>query len=162
MRYWESGRPFVNHDEGPRTLDHETREQLDQREAGITAEGREKAVADLGVLVTAHARCADTWASLDDPCRDIFAEPYDPDGFFVTVQAPEPGDGDADGSGEYGGATGSTAIRCALPAAPTADEITGLLNVVGEQPKVIANRADTRVGAALKGTAFVVAERCES
>lgn len=154
----------MNHDDGLRTLDHETREQLDQQEAGITAEEREKAVANLRVLVTAHARCTGIWASLDDPCRDVFAEPYDSDGFFVTVQAPEPGDGDADGSweievgrwepddpeeeyGAHSSATGSTAIRCALPAAPTLDEITGLLNFVGEPPKVLAEWADTRVGA---------------
>ncbi|WP_405954221.1 hypothetical protein [Streptomyces phaeochromogenes] len=178
LRHWEFGRPFVNQDDGVRTLDHETREQLDLQEAGITAEEREKAVVNLRVLVTAHAQCTDMWASLDDPCRDIFAEPYDSDGFFVTVRAPEPGD-DADGSWEievgrwepddpeeefeeHSSATGSTVVRCVLPASPTADEITGLLNFVGEQPKVLAEWADAHLGAVLEGTALVVTKRYES
>ncbi|WP_328846889.1 hypothetical protein [Streptomyces sp. NBC_00258] len=178
-RHWEFGHAFVKHDDGMDTLNHETREQLDRREAGITAEEREQAVANLRVLVTAHSRCAGMWASLDDPCSQIFAEPYDSDGFFVTVQAPVPGDDDADGSweievgrwepddpeeeyGEHSSATGSTVIRCVLPTSPDTDDITGLLRFVGEQPKVLAEWADTRVGAALVGTAFVVTKGYES
>ncbi|UUU35849.1 hypothetical protein JIX56_41775 [Streptomyces sp. CA-210063] len=86
------------------------------------------------------------WAALDDPSYQLFAEPYDSDGFCLTVQAPEPGDDDAsweieigrwepdDPDEEYGdhtSATGSPLIGCALPAAPAApaaDEIADLLS----------------------------------
>ncbi|MFD8868713.1 hypothetical protein ACFV1F_31000 [Streptomyces sp. NPDC059590] len=173
-RHWEFDHPFVKFDDGMDTLRDKTREQLDRREAGFTTEEREKAVADLRVLVTAHSRCTGMWASLDDPGREIFAEPYDSDGFYLSVQAPEPGDDDSSWEieigrwepddpdeeyGEHSSATGSAVIGCALPAAPDADEITHLLTSVGEKPLLLAQWAETPVGAALVGTTVVVTKR---
>lgn len=176
-RHWEFGHPFVKYDDGMDTLSDETREQLDRREAGFTREEREKAVADLRVLVTAHSRCTGMWASLDDPSREIFAEPYDSDGFYMTVQAPEPDD--ADGSweieigrwepddpdeeyGEHSSATGSTVISCAVPAAPDADEIAHLLKSVEEKPLLLVQWAETPVGTAIAGTTIEVTKRYDS
>ncbi|GGX08640.1 hypothetical protein [Streptomyces noursei] len=176
-RHWEFGHPFVKYDDGMDTLSGETREQLDRREAGFTPEEREKAAADLRVLVTAHSRGGGTWASLDDASCEIFAEPYDSDGFYMTVQAPEPGDDDAsweigigrwepdDPDEEYGdhtSATGSPVIGCALPAAPGADEIAHWLKSVDEKPLLLAEWAETPVGMALVGTTVVVTKRYDS
>ncbi len=175
-RHWEFDQPFVKFDDGMDTLSGEVREQLDRREEGFTKEEREKAVADLRVLVTAHSRCAGRWASLDDTSREIFAEPYDSDGFYLTVQAPEPGDDDSSWEieigrwepddpdeeyGEHSSATGSAVISCAPPAAPDADVIAHLLNSVGEKPLLLAQWAETSVGRALAGTTIVVTERYE-
>ncbi|QJT00039.1 hypothetical protein G9272_06880 [Streptomyces asoensis] len=176
-RHWEFGHPFVKYDDGMDTLSDETREQLDRREAGFTTEEREKAVADLRVLVTAHSRCTGMWATLDDPSREIFAEPYDSDGFYMTVQAPEPDndngsweieigrwepDDPDEEYGEHSSATGNTVISCALPAAPDADGIAHLLKSVDEKPLLLAQWAETPVGGALVGTTVMVAKRHDS
>ncbi|MFD6420915.1 hypothetical protein [Streptomyces sp. NPDC060198] len=94
-RCWEFGHPFVKYDDGLDTLSDETRERLDRRESEFTSEEREKAVAALRVLVTAHSQGGDVWASLDDPSCRLFVEPYDSDGFYLTIEAPEPGDDEA-------------------------------------------------------------------
>ncbi|MFG3044535.1 hypothetical protein ACGFZR_06350 [Streptomyces sp. NPDC048241] len=176
-RHWEFGHPFVKYDDGMGTLSDGTREQLDHREAGFTAEEREKAVADLRVLVTAHSRGGGMWAALDDPSYQLFAEPHDSDGFYMTVQVPEPGDDNAsweieigrwepdDPDEEYGdhtSATGSSVIVCALPAAPSADEIACLLKAVDEKPLLLAEWAETPVGAVLAGTAAAVTKRYDA
>ncbi|MGW5987687.1 hypothetical protein ACWFRT_04945 [Streptomyces anulatus] len=80
-RGWEFGHPFVKYDDGLDTLSDKTREQLDRRESGFTSEEREKTVAALRVLVTAHAQVGG-WASLDDPSCRLFAESDDSDGFY--------------------------------------------------------------------------------
>lgn len=125
------------------TLSDETREQFDRREADFTPEERKKAAADLRVLVAAHSRVDGMLASLDDAGSVIFAEPYDSDGFYLTVQAPEPGEPD-DPDEAYGGhtsTTGSPVIGCALRVAPS---------------------AEAPVGADLAGTKSVVTKRYSS
>ncbi|WP_223291245.1 hypothetical protein [Streptomyces avicenniae] len=154
-----------------------TREQLDDREAGLSAEEREKAVADLRVVVTAHSRVGDMCASLDDPSCRLFAEPYDSNGFFLTIEAPEPDEDDAaweievglwvpddpyEESGEHTSATGDPVVSCALPLAPSADERVRLLTSVDEKPLLLAEWAETPVGEALVGTAMVVTRRHDS
>ncbi|MFE5729618.1 hypothetical protein ACFQ7A_01715 [Streptomyces sp. NPDC056528] len=176
-RQWEFGHPFVKDDDGMDTLGDRTREQFDRREAEFTPGEREKAAADLRVLVTAHSLGGGTWASLDDAGSGIFAEPYDSDGFYMTVHAPEPGDDDAsweievgrwepdDPDEEYGdhsSATGGSVIGCALPAAPRADEIAQLLKSVDEKPLLLAEWAETPVGSVLAGTTMVVTKRYDS
>lgn len=176
-RLWEFGHPFVKSDDGLDTLSDETREQLDDREAGFSAEEREKAVADLRVLVAVHSRVGDMRASLDDPSCRLFAEPYGSHGFYLTIEAPEPDDDDAsweieiglwepdDPDEEYGegtSATGNPVASCALPQAPSADELVRLLKSVDERPLLLAEWAETPVGAALAGTAMVVTSRHDS
>ncbi|MCX5072674.1 hypothetical protein OHA84_27835 [Streptomyces sp. NBC_00513] len=176
-RHWEFAHPFVNYQDGTNTLSHETRSQLDRHEAQLTAEDREKAVTNLRVLVTAHSRSGGMWASLDDPSCELFAEPYDSDGFYLTVHAPEPGDVDglweieigrweADNPDEeYGedtSVTGRPVVGCVLPAAPDADAITHLLKSVDEEPLLIARWAKTPVETALVGTTMVVTKRYDS
>ncbi|MFH9397178.1 hypothetical protein [Streptomyces sp. NPDC017413] len=173
-RCWEFRRPFVKYDDGLDTLSDETREQLDRRESGFTSEEREKAVAALRVLVTAHAQGGDVGASLDDPSCRLFVEPYDSDGFYLTIEAPEPGDDETsweievgrwvpddpeEAPGNHTSATGHDMVGCALPVAPTAEEIAHLLKSVDEKPLLLAEWAESRVGAVLAGTAMVVTER---
>lgn len=176
-RHWEFGHPFVKDDEGTDTLSDETRERLDRREAGFTEDERERAVAYLRVLVTAHAQGGGTWAALDDPSGELFAEPYDSDGFYLTVQAPSPGDDDAaweiavgrwepdDPDEEYGdhtSAVGSEVLVCALSATPTSDEVACLLQSVEEKPLLLAEWAGTPVGTVLAGTTTAVTRRYDS
>ncbi|MEW9520848.1 hypothetical protein [Streptomyces tubercidicus] len=170
-RYWDFGQPFVTYDGGMDMLSRETREQLDRLEEGITPEEREKAVANLRVLVTACSRFPDMLGGLEDANLAIFAEPYDSEGYYLSVHAPKPGNGGADSwdmeigrwesddpdeEGEYSSATGSTVLRCALPASPGAGEIADLLNRIENEPGLLAKWAETRVGMALAGTKFVV------
>ncbi|MFE5243083.1 MULTISPECIES: hypothetical protein [unclassified Streptomyces] len=176
-RCWEFRHPFVKHDDGLDTLSDETREQLDRRESGFTSEEREKAVAALRVLVTAHAQGGDVGASLDDPSCRLFVEPYDSDGFYLTIEAPEPGDDETsweievgrwvpddpeEEPGNHTSATGHDMVGCALPLAPTAEEIALLLKSVDEKPLLLAEWAETPVGAVLAGTTMVVTEGYDS
>ncbi|MGA4838843.1 hypothetical protein [Streptomyces sp. G45] len=175
-RHWDFGHPFVKFDDGMDTLSDRTRAQLDSREDGYSPEDREKAVADLRVLVTAHSRSGGRWASLDDPSSELFAEPYDSDGFYLTVQTPDPSDDDSSWEieigrwepddpheeyGEHSSATGSTILTCALPSAPDADDITRLLKSVDENPLLLAQWAKTPVGTALEGTTMVATRHHE-
>ncbi|MEV7524356.1 hypothetical protein [Streptomyces sp. NPDC091371] len=170
-RHWDFGQPFVTYDGGMDVLSREVREQLDRLEEGIAPGEREKAVTDLRVLVTAYSRCSGTQVGLEHAYLEIFAEPYSSDGYYMSVHAPKPGDDGADSwdieigrweaddpNEEYSSATGSTVLRCVLPESPTADEIADLLDQVEEQPELLAKWAETRVGAALEGTKFVVTE----
>ncbi|MER7045092.1 hypothetical protein [Streptomyces jumonjinensis] len=176
-RCWEFGHPFVKYDDGLDTLNDETREQLDRHESGFTSEEREKAVAALRVLVTAHSQSGDAWASLDDPSCRLFMEPYDSDGFYLTIEAPEPGDDEAsweievgrwvphdpeEEPGNHTSATGHAVVGCALPVAPAAEEIAHLLKSVDEKLLLLAEWAAAPAGAVLAGTAMVVTERYDS
>ncbi|WP_416974257.1 hypothetical protein [Streptomyces sp. 4F14] len=176
-RRWEFGHPFVKLDDGLATLEGGTRERLDRREEGITARERAEAISRLRVLVTAHAHSTGMWISLDDPSGQLFAEPYDSDGFYLTVQAPEPGDSDSpwevevgrwepdDPDEEYGehtSATGNSMVLCALPAAPETHEIVQVLKAVDEKPLLLAQWAAAPVGSALEGTTWGVTERFDS
>ncbi|WP_433448738.1 hypothetical protein ACQPXS_09345 [Streptomyces sp. CA-142005] len=167
----------MRYDDGMETLSDETRGQLDRREAGFTPEEREKAVAALRVLLTAHSRAGGMWASLDDAGSVIFAEPYDSDGYYMTVQASEPGDDKAfweievgrrepdDPNEEYGdhtSATGVPMVGCALPVAPSADEIAHLLKSVDEKPLLLGEWAEAPVGMVLVGTKMAVTKRYDS
>lgn len=175
-RHWEFNHPLVKYDDGIDTLSDETRAQLDRREGEFAAEDRGKAIADLRVLVTAHSKSGVTWASLDDPSCELFAEPHDFDGFYLTVQAPEPGDDDLwkieigrwepdnphEEYGEHTSATGSSVVCCALPTAPDAGEIAHLVKSVDEKPLLLAQWAKTPVGTALEGTTMAVTKRYDS
>ncbi|MFI9496212.1 MULTISPECIES: hypothetical protein [Streptomyces] len=114
------------------------------------------------------------WASLDDPSCRLFVEPYDSDGFYLTIEAPEPGDDETswgvevgrwvpddpeEEPGDHTNATGQPMVGCSLPVAPTAEEIAHLLQSVDEKPLLLAEWAESRVGAVLAGTAMVVTER---
>ncbi|WP_327402285.1 hypothetical protein OG194_20570 [Streptomyces sp. NBC_01288] len=173
-REWDFGHPFVTYDGGVETLGRETREQLDLLEEGITTEEREKAIADLRVLATACSRFSGESVMLDHAYPRIFAEPYDADGYYLSIHAPEPGDGSDDSWDidisrwqpddpnesyeECSSATGGTVLRCALPAAPTADEIVDLLNRVDREPDLLIKWAETSVGELVAGH-FVVTKR---
>lgn len=183
-RHWDFGQPFVTYDGGMDVLSREVREQLDRLEEGITREEREKAVADLRVLATAHSRGSGSRAVLEHAYLEIFAEPSDSDGYYMSVRAPKPGDDDADlwdieiGRWEpddpdaaqdmdgvedddeyFGSATGSPVLRCVLPTSPDADEIADLLNQLEQRSGLLATWAQTRVGAVLEGTKLAVTER---
>jgi hypothetical protein len=172
-RYWDFGSPFVTFDGGMDDLSHEAREFLDRHEKGISSEQRERAIADLRLLTTAYAQYRGGQAVLETDNFAIFDEPYDSDRYYMTVDAPQPGD-DGDGAWrveigrwqpddpedeECGRATGRTILSCSHSAPPTASELADLLNRSAEQPKQIATWAETPVGATLPGTTFVVTER---
>jgi hypothetical protein len=169
-RYWNFESPFVAFDGGMDALSRETRESLDRLEKGITNEQREKAVPDLRLLVTAYAQYLGGPAVLETANFEIFNEPGDSDGYYLTVNAPQPG---AEGASawhveigrwepddpedeESSSATGQTMLRCACVAPPAASEIADLLSRSEEQ---LAAWAGTPVGAALTGTTFVVTEQ---
>ncbi|MGW3396784.1 hypothetical protein [Streptomyces hydrogenans] len=64
--------------------------------------------------------------------------------------------------GNHTSATGHALVSCALPVAPTAEEIAHLLTCVDEKPPLLAEGADAPVGAALAETAMVVTDRYDS
>ncbi|MGW0669718.1 hypothetical protein [Streptomyces sp. NPDC002746] len=173
-RTWDFGQPFVTYDGGVEMLSREAREQLDRLEEGATPEERERTIANLRVLVTACSRFPDMLGGLEEAHLAIFAEPYDSDGYYLSIHAPKPGDDDTDcwdveigrwvpddpdeDYEDCSSATGSAVVRCVLPASPGADEITDLLTRVEGQPDLLAKWAETRVGGVFEGTQFVVTE----
>ncbi|WP_327679245.1 hypothetical protein [Kitasatospora sp. NBC_00458] len=171
-RDWEFGYPFVAYDGGMQMLSREVRKQLDRLEEGISPEQRMQAVADLRVLVTAYSQCSSEQAALDYTPVGIFTEPYDSDGYYMSILAPEPGNKDADSweieigrwrpddpdDPECSSATGIVAIRCELPTSPEASQLVGLLDKVEQQSVLLAKWAESLVGATLDGTEFVVTQ----
>ncbi|MFE3580950.1 hypothetical protein [Streptomyces vinaceus] len=171
-RYWDFGHPFVAYDGGVDVLSTETRERLNRIEEGITSEEREKAVADLRILATAYERCSGVHGLLHFDYPEIFVEPGDSDGLYLSVCAPNPGEAGAeawdieigrweqdDPDEEYGTSTGRTVLRCALPVSPRAEEIADLLDQLGQDPDLLAKWAESPIGSALSGTGFVVTSR---
>ncbi|SFE27056.1 hypothetical protein SAMN05216251_102329 [Actinacidiphila alni] len=169
-RDWEFGHPFVAYDGGMEMLGTETREELDRVEDGISSDERARAVADLRVLVTAYAQCSSEQAALDSLPLSIFSEPYDSDGYYLSVHMPEPQkreaatweieighwEPDDPEDEDCSSATGSSDVRCELSAPPTADGLTRLLDDVEKQPTILTKWAGTEVGAMLDGTEFMV------
>ncbi|MGK4579402.1 hypothetical protein [Kitasatospora sp. HPMI-4] len=169
-REWEFGHPFVAYDGGMHVLSREVREQLDNLEKDISTKEREQAVADLRVLVTAYSQCSSEQATLDYAPLSIFTEPYDSNGYYLSVLAPEPGNEDA-GSWEIeicrwepddpddeecSSATGEPLIRCELPTSPDVAQLVGLLDKVEQHPGLLAKWAESPVGATLDETDLVV------
>lgn len=150
------------------------RAQLDELQRGISAEQLSRGVADLRVLLDAHANrtnfnarlLIDDFSITDDPWTD------EADGHYLSVEAPmpngaydrhawrievcrwepdDPDDPDSD-------ATGVTVLRCSLFAPPTAAAIVDLLERSGAATQ-LAVWARTPVGEVLEGTDFMVTER---
>ncbi|MFG1966082.1 hypothetical protein [Nonomuraea sp. NPDC049028] len=171
-RRWHFNFPFVLFNGEIPDLADGSREYMDKHEEGITSEQREKAVADLRVLVTAYMQCHGDPGILESDEFEIFHDPDGPDRYYLTVTTPRPDD-DADvwhveigqwvsddpEDEECSSATGHILVGCACPVPPTAAEITDLLNRSEEKPELLAVWAETPVGAALGGTPFVVTER---
>lgn len=171
-REWDFGYPFVTYDGGMEVLGTDMREQLDRAEDGVSSEERERAVSNLRVLVTAHAQCSSEQAALDSRPLGIFSEPYDSDGYYLSVHTPEPGkreaatweveighwEPDDPDDEDCSSATGNSDVRCELPAPPTADGLTRLLDEVEHQPTILAKWASAHVGAILDGTELVVTD----
>ncbi|MER6062972.1 hypothetical protein [Streptomyces sp. NPDC001792] len=95
----------------------------------------------------------------------------------MAVQASEPGDDNASGEievgrwepddpdeeyGDHTSATGVPIVGCALPVAPSADEIAHLLRCVDEKPLLLAEWAEAPVGMVLAGTKMAVTKRYDS
>ena len=169
-RDWDFGHPFVLYDGGIEILGSEARKKLDEFEAAASSEEREQAVADLRILATAYSRCTSGQAALDYTPLSIFSEPYDSDGYFVTICTPEPGNptaaswqievcrwepDDAD-EDESSSATGIQLVRCELPSAPDAERLTHLLDEVEKRPALLREWAATPIGGTLEGTEFTV------
>ncbi|NLU72630.1 hypothetical protein HCC61_08085 [Streptomyces sp. HNM0575] len=174
-RRWDFEAPFVTPDgRTDDVLSSATREQLDHIERGLTAQERERAVADLRVIGMAYAQCSgEAEARIHhDYGEGIFAEPYDSDGLFVSIDVPKPGgegntswtievglwEPDDPDEEELSSATGATIRRCVLPTAPGVDELVAFLNRIADQPDVLAKWAETPIGQALAGTDFVVTQ----
>ncbi|MFB7475267.1 hypothetical protein [Kitasatospora sp. NPDC056184] len=114
--------------------------------------------------------CALSDRQADYAPLSIFTEPYDSNGYYLLVLAPEPGNKDADSweieicrwepddpdDEECGSATGQPLIRCELPASPTAARLADLLDTVERQADLLAEWAESPVGATLDGTDLVV------
>jgi hypothetical protein len=172
-RHWDFGSPSVAFDGGMDALSREIRERLDRHEEGITIEDRQKGVADLRLLVDAYTRYRGDQATLEAAEFTIFDDPFGPDRYFLTVDAPRPGDDDVGGwrveidrwepddpeDEECNSASGSSVLSCTCSAPPTAAEVADLLNRSAERPEQLTAWAETPVGEALAGTTFVVTER---
>jgi hypothetical protein len=95
-----------------------------------------------------------------------------PDGYFLTIQAPRPGNpygeqswsvtieqwipDEYDSDGEIAGAHGDTVLECVLAERPTAGQLASLLTLAESGPEQMPKWAETHVGEALAGTAFIV------
>ncbi|KUL54917.1 hypothetical protein ADL22_02085 [Streptomyces sp. NRRL F-4489] len=173
-RHWDFGQPCVLYGGGVDMLSSEVREQLDRLEEGATPEERAKGIVNLRVLVGACSRFPDMIGGLESGNLEIFAEPYEEDGYYFSVQAPEVGEGGSDSwvieigrwepddpdedYEECGSATGGTVLRCELSGTPSAEAIAGLLDRICEEPGLLAEWAGTRVGVELAGTGLLVTE----
>jgi len=160
-RVWRFHAPFVEPVPGL-----QDREKLNDLEHGLDQTQLEQAVADLRLLLDAYLRCADGGAQLIVEDFEISADPDDEDAYFLTVQAPivswertgwniELGRWVPDGDG----AEGAPVLDCARSAPPALSEVVELLNRSNGQSAVLAGWAETAVGEALAGTAFVVTNR---
>ncbi|GII75460.1 hypothetical protein Sru01_04420 [Sphaerisporangium rufum] len=167
-RRWDSTFPFVLFDGGMPDLAGMSREFMDRREEGITAEQRERAIADLRVLATAYLQCHATPGFLESEF-EIFHEPDRANDHYLTVNLPQPGD-DADvwrvdighwvpDEPQDDSFTGHTLLTCACPVPPTVADIVNLLDRSENEPKLLEAWANTPVGTALAGTSFIVTER---
>ncbi|WP_116043548.1 hypothetical protein [Amycolatopsis palatopharyngis] len=173
-RTWDFEDPFVAFDGGWFGLGRRDRDLLDRLEADATGQELHDAIVDLRLLLDADAQLStgDTRLQLDD--LSITAEPEDPDGFFLNIEAPLPsGDynrvqwgvaidrWEADERDEEGYPTdshGEPVIRCVLAERPDATDIVALLKLTTSQEQLAA-WAQTPVGETLANTAFVVTKR---
>ncbi|WTW98288.1 hypothetical protein OG216_35320 [Streptomycetaceae bacterium NBC_01309] len=102
----------------------------------------------------------------------IFNEPYDSDGYFITVGTPqrESGNGawrvevshwvpDDPDDEDCSSATSDRLLVCTLPTPPTAAEIADRPHRGEAHPDQLAAWARTPVGESLAGTGIVVTER---
>ncbi|GAB2924575.1 hypothetical protein [Streptomyces mayteni] len=166
-RHWDFDSPFVAFEEGRDDLGDETREGLDRLETKLTRGQLEASVADLRLLITAYAQYHGESATLETESLAIFHEPFDSDGYFMTVDTPsretrgsvwqidisrwEPDDPE---DAECGSATGQTLVTYTRSMPPTASEIADLLHRVEKEPKLLVAWAHAPVGADLAGTDF--------
>ncbi|GAB3362258.1 hypothetical protein [Amycolatopsis echigonensis] len=174
QRVWDFENPIVVFDE--RTgLGRRDRIMLDHVEAGADDREVHEAIIDERLLLDVAAQTGNVEARLRLEDLSIAAEPEDPDGFFLSVEAPLPGaDGDraqwgvaidrweADELDEDGYPVESHSepvIRCVLATRPAMADVLALLDLTTSQEKLAA-WAQTPVGEALRNTVFVVTERC--
>lgn len=174
-RVWEFRSPFVVFDEMASGLGQQDRDKLNDLERWLPQAQLDRAVANLRLLLDAYLRSANDEARLFIDGFEISDDPYDDENrLFLNVQAPMP-DGKwgrtdwnveicrwvPDGPQPEDGAddTGESILDCARSEPPALSEIVGLLNRSNGQPDVLAAWAETAVGQALAGTAFVVTKR---
>jgi hypothetical protein len=171
-RLWDSDSPMVILGEERDDLNSGTREALDRIEQKLTPDDIEDALADLRLLATAYAHYKGDSGTLDTEYFQIFNEPYDSDGYFLTVGTPhrENGDGawqvevchwepnDPDDE-ECSSATGEPLVTCACSVPPTVSEIADLLHRSEAEPDRLATWAETPVGETLAGSEFTVTVR---
>ncbi|MFB9902859.1 hypothetical protein [Allokutzneria oryzae] len=173
QRYWDFQSPFVAFEGGLEGLSAEDRERLNRMERGATAEQLRQGVADLRLLLDAHARCTNAEAMF----MDDFTITDDPFDYYLNVDAPRPNGkhgrddwrieiglwvSDLDDPDDLTSATGQTVVSCFRPAPPTVAEIVTLLNRSGGRSEQLAAWAKTPVGEALDGTDFVVTQRYDN
>ncbi|MBE1875693.1 hypothetical protein [Myceligenerans pegani] len=159
------------------------REALDKLEAVGTDREIERAASDLRLLLDAWARAKEADVEITMGALEIMFDPssyFDqPDGegerLYVNVHAPQPGgkwgrhewgvavdqwvtEG-ADEDGYPSDSHGEEVLHCALPTSPTLTDLLALLDQARDR---IQDWADTPVGQALEGTAFVVTRRAQN
>ncbi|MBN6038625.1 hypothetical protein JYK18_27470 [Amycolatopsis sp. 195334CR] len=160
-RFWEFQAPLVE-----AILDPADREALDNLERELDRTQLARAIADLRLLLDAHAETSNGEAQLLIDRFEISDDPYSDGGYFLNVQAPIPDrpawnvelcrwvpDNRTDGD------TGEPVLDCARSDPPAVEEIVALLDRSDGQADVLAAWAATPVGDALAGTAFVVTQR---
>ncbi len=173
-RTWDFEDPFVACDGGSVGLGRRDRDLLDRLEADSTGQELHVAIADLRLLLDIDAQLdiGDLRLQLDD--LSITAEPEDPDGFFLNVEAPLPSGkynrvqwgvaidrwevDERDDEGYPTDSHGEPVIRCVLAERPNITDIVALLKLATSQEQ-LASWAQTPIGETLANTAFVVTKR---
>ncbi|GAB3565963.1 hypothetical protein GCM10027445_12020 [Amycolatopsis endophytica] len=174
QRVWHFEDPFVAYDGGWVGLGRRDREILDRLEADATGQELDDAIVDLRLLLDVYAQLdiGDLQLQLDD--LSIIAEPENPDGFFLNVEAPLPSGKynrvqwgvaidrwEADERDDEGYPTdshGEPVIRCVLTDRPSITDVVALLKLATSQEQLeIWTR--TPVGETLANTAFAVTKR---
>jgi hypothetical protein len=163
-------------DGGMPELADEIREQLDQAEAELSEQERRAAVERLRLLADARHRCDSDTVRFEQSYFTISEDPYldNDERYFVEIAAPRPQRRYRDGwaveiqqwipdpgfDEEKGGSESAAAVlSCALPAAPSVEQIADLLTTCSNEPQILSTWAKTPPGETLVGTPFVVTER---
>ncbi|MFB9929979.1 hypothetical protein ACFORO_32865 [Amycolatopsis halotolerans] len=173
-RAWDFEDPFVTYDSRWGGLGRLERKLLDRLEADATGQELDDAITDLRLLldIAAQLDIGDLRLQLDD--LSITAEPEDPDGFFLNVEAPLPSGKynrvewgvaidrwEVDKRDEEGyplDSHGEPVIRCVLAERPNITDVVALFKLTTSQEQ-LESWTQTPIGSTLANTAFTVTKR---
>jgi hypothetical protein len=173
-RQWDFEDPFVLFDGWMTELSGNVRHRIDRLESHLAAGHVAQAAEDLRLLYNVYRTVKGGGADLAEEylCLSYEHDDTAEDGYYLTIVAPRPGDPhgketwslvidqwvadkyDSDGYVEE--SHGETVLECVLAEQPTAAELTRILDLAQSGPEQMSAWAETPVGDALAGTAFIV------